>query len=127
MDKLALIGGATLCFLAVAIGAFGSHALSDLLEANGRTSVYELANRYQFYHGLALVLIGVLAQVFSISTKFVSMFMLFGTVVFCGSLYVLSITNVGWLGAVTPLGGVFLLLAWAFLAWKLLGLSKQHV
>lgn len=112
MHKLALIGGIALCLGAVVIGAFGAHALSDVLDQTGRHDVYELANRYQFYHGLALLMLAALASQLRIMTRLVAALMLCGTLVFSGSLYLLALTNVGYFGAITPVGGTLLILAW---------------
>lgn len=111
--------GAILCLLAVAIGAFGAHAFKDILVANQKEGVYDLANRYQFYHGLALILI---AALFSRTNakpeptlKALGLLMFLGTLLFSGSLYLLALFNITWLGAITPIGGVLLLFAWALL------------
>lgn len=114
--------GIILCFLAVIIGAFGAHALSGLLELNQRVDVFELANRYQFYHGIAMI---ALAALFKdnhgdAGLAPLGLLMFFGTLVFSGSLYLLALLDVGWLGAVTPIGGVILLFAWALLSIKVL-------
>lgn len=101
---------------AVGIGAFGAHALADLLEQNQRVSVFELANRYQFYHGLALLFISLVFDRRNVKSRPVAqasvVALLLGTLIFCGSLYVLAVTNISWLGAVTPIGGVCLLVGW---------------
>lgn len=114
--------GAALCLLAVAIGAFGAHALSDILETNQRQSTFELANRYQFYHGLALLIIAALFQTFdtAIDLKVLSILIAVGTVIFSASLYLLAITNIGWFGAITPIGGTLMIVGWCLLIWKLL-------
>lgn len=112
--------GATLCMLAVAIGAFGSHALQDTLVANQRLSVFELANRYQFYHGLALILIAALFQNLNNqkSIKLIAYIMMAGVIIFSGSLYLLAISNLSWLGAITPVGGTLIILAWFLIIQK---------
>lgn len=114
--------GATLCLLSVAIGAFGAHALRDTLLANGRADVFELANRYQFYHGLALLASAALfdANDSTLKLKLAVAFMIVGIVVFSGSLYALALTNITMLGAITPIGGLLLLAAWAILIWCML-------
>ena len=103
---------------AVAIGAFGAHALKPTLMAAGREDTFELAVRYQFYHALALLIVGVLAK--DIQSKRLgasAIFFLIGIFVFSGSLYVLSLTGITWLGAVTPIGGICFLIGWFFLAF----------
>lgn len=115
------ICGATICLLAVAIGAFGAHALKDVLIANQRESVFELANRYQFYHGLGLLLMAALFQhnQGSRSLSLINALIVVGTVIFSGSLYTLAITNIAWLGAITPVGGSALIAAWALSIWRI--------
>jgi len=114
--RLSLICGGCLCFFAVAIGAFGAHALAEVLAENQRIDTFELANRYQFYHGLALFAVGLWASDASTGGLRVAIWvMLIGCVLFCGSLYGLALSNIGVLGAITPLGGVLILTAWVML------------
>ena len=125
--RLIAFSGAVLCLLAVLIGAFGAHAFKEVLVANQRQGVFDLANRYQFYHGLALMLIAALFANSPVKPKLglSSGLMVLGTFVFCGSLYLLSLLNLAWLGAVTPIGGVLLIIAWVLLAKTLL-VSGNH-
>lgn len=118
MRRIAIIG-ILVCLAAVAIGAFGAHALSDLLKANQREAVFDLANRYQFYHGLGIIALACLGQLFNLNLKIASVLMLVGTIIFSGSLYLLATLNIPWLGAITPIGGVLLISAWGLAAWKL--------
>ena len=124
--KLLACLGAAICLLGVLIGAFGAHALSDLLSANQREDVFDLANRYQFYHGLAML---ALAGVFSrqsqqFSLKWLTVLFTTGTLVFSGSLYLLALTDISWLGALTPIGGVLLLAAWLLSVIKLRSIDR---
>jgi uncharacterized membrane protein YgdD (TMEM256/DUF423 family) len=112
--KLFLLAGSLSGALSVMIGAFGAHALKSRLLANGRLDIFETAVKYQFYHSLALLALGIL-----ILLKFESKLMdyagysfMAGILVFSGSLYILCLTNVGKWGAVTPIGGVFLIAGW---------------
>ncbi|MBX2849712.1 MAG: DUF423 domain-containing protein [Acidiferrobacterales bacterium] len=118
--KFALVVGSTLCLFAVIFGAFGAHALAEVLESNQREDVYELANRYQFYHGLALLILGGVSQQLRHSMTLISYLMTVGVVIFSGSLYVLALTNVSVYGAITPIGGVFLLISWGLLVKRFL-------
>ncbi len=120
INRVAFVGGALCCLLGVIIGAFGSHYLASVLQENGRESVYELANRYQFYHGLALLFIALLAVNVKQSLTVPVVLMLIGTVIFCGSLYLLALLNSAFLGAVTPIGGTLLILAWCDLIRRVL-------
>jgi len=117
---LASLGG----MLAVAFGAFGAHALRGRLDAYS-TGIFETAVQYHFYHSLALLAVGVIAlsQPQTVMLKSAGWLFLIGIVVFSGSLYLLALTGVKWLGAVTPFGGLAFIAGWACLAavgWKLL-------
>ena len=105
--RLAAVSG----FLVVALGAFGAHGLKDLLIKQGTLEVWEKAVLYQMFHTLALLL---LASRPSVHVGAAVCFLL-GMIIFCGSLYGLALTNVRWLGAITPLGGVGFLLGWGWL------------
>ena len=120
--KGVLITAGILGAISVGIGAFGAHGLKDLLATNGRADTFETAVKYQFYHTLALFLLGLLMVNHNVPQfTYAAYSFLAGTVVFSGSLYILCLTNVGWLGAITPLGGVGFILGWIFLV---LGVSK---
>lgn len=103
--------------LAVAIGAFGAHALKPLLMETGREATFELAVRYQFYHALALLATGLLTSETRRKTlHYSSLCFVLGIILFSGSLYVLCFTGIKMLGAITPFGGVFFILGWVLLA-----------
>ena len=109
---------------AVILGAFGAHALRDHLDDYAR-GVFETAVQYHFYHSLALLAVGLLAVSQPQTTMLKSSGWLFfiGILIFSGSLYILSVTGLRWLGAITPLGGLAFIAGWACLAatgWKLL-------
>ncbi len=112
-----LIAGAALGGLGVVLGAFGAHGLDDYLTETGQAANFETAVRYQMYHALALVLVGVLAQ--RRSERWLTIagwcFVL-GTLGFSGVLYALVFTQVRTLGAIVPIGGVLLIMGWAALA-----------
>ncbi len=117
MDRLFLVLGSLLAGLAVALGAFGAHALRDRLGAD-LLNTFEIAVRYQMYHALALLAVGLVLARFSSSNLVPISGWLFlaGIVLFSGSLYLLCFTGVRWLGAITPLGGVAFILGWLLLA-----------
>jgi uncharacterized membrane protein YgdD (TMEM256/DUF423 family) len=100
-------------FLAVALGAFGAHGLKATLEANGTSAIWEKAVLYHFIHAVMLF---VLAQRPVVPRGPWWSFAV-GVLIFSGSLYVLAVTNVKWLGRITPLGGISFLLGWSWLAW----------
>lgn len=109
--------GSLLAGLAVAIGAFGAHALRDRL-APDMLNTFETAVRYQMYHALALLAVALLLARFPSSTLIpaAGWSFLAGILLFSGSLYLLCLTGYKWLGAITPLGGVAFILGWLALA-----------
>ncbi|MFK7976007.1 MAG: DUF423 domain-containing protein [Halioglobus sp.] len=124
MAKLFLTLGSLSAMFAVVFGAFGAHALKSRLDASS-LAIFETASQYHFYHSLALLAVGVIALEVPQSALLRSSGWLFfvGIIVFSGSLYVLSITGLRWLGAITPLGGLAFIAAWVCLtcySWKLL-------
>ena len=118
MGRWMLTMGAVMGGLAVAAGAFGAHALQQRVEPR-MLEVFETAARYQMYHALALVLVGLLAvQRPQAGFASAGWAFLVGTLLFSGSLYAMALTGARGLGAVTPLGGVAFLVGWALLAWR---------
>lgn len=108
-----LLTGVVFAGLAVAIGAFGAHGLRPWLEANARTDTFELAVRYQFYHSFALFFCGMLMQHFpSRHINRASVCFAAGIIIFSGSLYVLSLSGIRVLGAITPVGGILFIAGW---------------
>lgn len=106
--------GAGLCALAIMTGAFGAHALKERLGDYER-GVYEKATFYHFIHALGLLLIacGIQSGLLSSSAAAKSaLCMLAGVVLFSGSLYLLALTGIKWLGAITPLGGTLFIISW---------------
>jgi len=116
--------GALTALAGVALGAFGAHAMRSRLSAEMLT-VWETAVQYHLVHALGLVLIGLAAlHIPGAAIRWAGWLMLAGAVLFSGSLYLLAGTGTRWLGAVTPVGGVLLLAAWAvaaFAFWRGLG------
>ncbi|HCX74556.1 MAG TPA: DUF423 domain-containing protein [Algoriphagus sp.] len=108
--------------IAVGLGAFGAHGLEDALAATGRADTFETAVKYHFYHTLAIALIGIikLTKPNWKSLVFASWSMVFGIIVFSGSLYILSLSGVTWWGAITPLGGVGFIMGWLGLFYSAL-------
>jgi uncharacterized membrane protein YgdD (TMEM256/DUF423 family) len=123
MDKTFAIMGAVFMMLGVGAGAFGAHALSSHFDKLPQLeSTYQTAVRYHLIHGLALFAVAWAASKWPSNLVNAAGFLFVaGIVIFSGSLYLLSITDVKWLGAVTPLGGVAFLTGWILLAigiWK---------
>ncbi len=122
MHKLFILIGSISGMLSVMIGAFGAHALKTTLEANQRLETFETAVRYQFYHSLALVLLGLIMMHAPHKAYTVSGYgFIAGILIFSGSLYTLSLTGITKLGAITPLGGLAFIIGWGALVW---GTSK---
>ena len=115
MARVWLVLAAVLGFLSVALGAFGAHSLKNLLDEYGK-SIWEKAVLYQMFHTTALFAVG-LCQLFfrNVSFSIAGLFFLAGILLFSGSLYLLAVTGIRWLGAVTPFGGVAFLLGWIWL------------
>jgi uncharacterized membrane protein YgdD (TMEM256/DUF423 family) len=117
MERHFLGLGALSAFVAVAAGAFGAHALRELVSAD-RLAVWETAARYQMYHALGLLVVAYLtAQKTAGPARLTGWLFVAGTVLFSGSLYALTLTGITWLGAITPLGGLAFLAGWLILAW----------
>lgn len=124
MAKLFLTLASLSGMLAVMLGAFGAHGLKSRLSEQS-LSVFETAVQYHFYHSLALLAVGLIAisQPQIALLKSSGWLFVIGIVVFSGSLYLLSMTGIRWLGAITPLGGLAFIGGWACLAaasWKML-------
>ena len=113
MRSVFLFLSAVCGFTGVAMGAFGAHGLKAVLTAE-MLAVYKTAVDYQMWHALGLGLIAVFRQQFSASIllKWAGWLMFGGIILFSGSLYLLAILNIKWLGMITPLGGVAFILAW---------------
>ena len=111
--KILLLLGCIVMFLAVALGAFGAHALKKRLSAD-MMSIFQTGIQYQIAHGLGLLLLGVLANNLVHSSLIVTAgwVMLVGILLFSGSLYALSVSGVKKLGAITPIGGLAFLASW---------------
>ena len=104
---------AVLCFLAVALGAFGAHGLRSTLQARGMLDVWNKAVFYQFVHAIALLVLALYGTI----NRGACLLLLIGILLFSGSLYLLALIPQArdWLGPVTPLGGLCFLAAWAWL------------
>ena len=117
MSRFFVIAGALSAFIAVSMGAFGAHGLSRKLSPEN-LDIFEIGARYQMYHAIAMVVVGVSMERWSRDELAVGGWcFLIGSVIFSGSLYALSLSGVRWLGAITPIGGVAFLLGWLSLAW----------
>ncbi len=127
MSNLFIGLGAINAFIAVAMGAFAAHALKARLSADYLSTIQTAAD-YQFYHALGLVLVGVIYQQSQARLNALSgWFMLSGTVLFSGSLYLLGLSGIRWLGVITPIGGLCFIIAWLLLAYAHLRPSANRI
>jgi uncharacterized membrane protein YgdD (TMEM256/DUF423 family) len=129
MNRSLLLLASVLGFLGVALGAFGAHGVKGMLEgapdAAQRLGWWETASKYHLIHALAVGLTAVLAaHVEGAAPKLAAWLFAGGILLFSGSLYAMTISNVRILGAVTPVGGLLLLGAWALVGYGALKLSK---
>jgi uncharacterized membrane protein YgdD (TMEM256/DUF423 family) len=118
--RLTLVLASIAMFLAVALGAFGAHALKSRLSAE-MTGVWQTAVQYHAWHALALFGVGLLMLHWPerADLGIAAWLLLAGIVLFSGSLYALALTEVRGVGAITPIGGVAFLAGWAVLAWAI--------
>jgi uncharacterized membrane protein YgdD (TMEM256/DUF423 family) len=125
-ERQLILAGAINMFIAVAAGAFGAHGLKQILSAE-MLAIWQTAVTYQMAHALGLLALALLLpRLQSRLATWAGSSMLAGIVIFSGSLYVLALTGIRMLGAITPIGGVAFLLAWGLLAAAVYrsGLSK---
>jgi uncharacterized membrane protein YgdD (TMEM256/DUF423 family) len=117
MMKFWLVSASISGFLSVALGAIGAHALKNVLDEYGK-SVYEKAVHYQMFHTIALFVVAILQHLFkNTSFSLAGWGFWIGILFFSGSLYLLAITGLKWLGVITPFGGLAFLFGWVCLAW----------
>ena len=113
MVRLAILLGAGNATLVIILGAFAAHTLENSLSAR-MLSIFQTAVDYHLYHSFGLIIVGILMHQFT-TNRFLNasmILMLIGIIVFCGSLYILSISGKTWLGAITPFGGLSFIISW---------------
>ena len=117
MDRFFFAAGSISAFLAVALGAFAAHGLKGKLEPE-LFNIFEVGARYHLYHALALLAVAWASSRWpGTAVTAAGWLFIIGTLIFSGSLYLLSVTGLRWLGAITPIGGLALLAGWLLLAW----------
>lgn len=109
-----LVAGALLAALGIVLGAFGTHGLRDALGAR-ELGWWQTGVQYQMWQAIGLVALGALPRGMGLPAAMIGG----GALVFSGSLYAMALTDVRWLGAVTPLGGLLMILGWLLAAWRL--------
>ena len=117
MAKCYLALGCINAMLVVIIGAFAAHGLKARLTVENM-AIFQTGVQYHFYHAVGLILLGLIALQIPISPylRWSGWLMLVGIILFSGSLYTLSVTNIRWLGMITPFGGIAFILAWLLLS-----------
>ncbi|TKH43507.1 DUF423 domain-containing protein [Paenibacillus terrae] len=126
MQRRWIIVGSIMMLLAVAIGAFGAHIVKTRIDADA-LAVYETGVKYHMIHAVGLLIIALAAGQWGASArlKWAARLLFMGIILFSGSLYVLSLTGIRVLGAITPLGGVCFIAGWLLLALAAWGLKKE--
>ena len=115
MRNLFFVLGSAFSLLGVIFGAFGAHTLKDRL-AKEMLDIFEVGVRYQMYHGIGLIVVAwALSQWQNSLTAAAGWCFVAGILIFSGSLYILSLTGIRWLGAITPIGGLAFIAGWGCL------------
>ena len=128
MQRRFIIIAAVVGFFGVALGAFGAHCLRTIFEANGRGDTFQTATEYQMIHALALLAVaGFSSHYPGKYIHWAGYLFLIGVVLFSGSLYILSIFDLSFMGAIAPFGGVDLLGGWFCLGWAAFTGKNNHV
>ena len=113
MIKLYLMIGSLFCMFSVMLGAFAAHGLKSRVSEYA-IGIFKTAAEYQMVHGLALIAIAILIK-WGMNLNWAGGFFIAGTVLFSGSLYLLALTGMKWLGPITPIGGVCFIIGWTIL------------
>ena len=129
MHKASLIAGTLLAMLSVILGAFGAHYLKTIFTPEILSS-FETGVKYQMYHGLALIGLGLFAQHATQSVKHIFIAIVLGVILFSGSIYTLCFLKstmqigLGGLGALTPIGGLFMIIGWLLWTFQIISLKS---
>ena len=109
--------GILFCALSVIIGAFGAHSLENTIA--DKMATFRTGVQYQIFHGLGLILIGILSKVLGLDLSVSGYLMITGIVLFSGSLYLISICKYSFMGMIAPLGGLSFIISWVILLFKI--------
>ena len=110
--------GIIFCMLSVIIGAFGAHSLKNII--SDKKDIFQTGVQYQIFHGLALIITGILHKVLNIDLSIAGYLFIFGIIIFSGSLYIISIYKYSFLGMITQIGGLLFIMGWIFLFYKII-------
>jgi uncharacterized membrane protein YgdD (TMEM256/DUF423 family) len=124
INKRIVLTGSLLIVTAIILGAFGAHALKDMLSAEKLQS-FEVGARYQFYIGIVLLIFGLTSDRFPFSIRTFFLFQIIGILLFSGSIYLLSFEevlqiNLKFLGPITPIGGALMITGWILFIFRLM-------
>ena len=118
-----IVIGACFACLAVVLGAFAAHGLKSKISTED-LAIFETGVRYQMYHSLGLILLGLIGfQTAQDIVLFPAIMFIIGIIIFSGTLYLIPLTGLRWLGAITPIGGTAFILGWFFLIYNLIKLQ----
>ncbi|GGD90213.1 DUF423 domain-containing protein [Planktosalinus lacus] len=128
MHKNTVILGVIFAILAVVLGAFGAHGLKSILSTEA-LATFEVGVRYQMYHALALIVVGLSGKLTGKIVYTLTTFFTLGILLFSGSIYLLSLqdiftVNFSGIGFITPLGGTCFILGWCYFLWKIITLKS---
>tara|TARA_B100000902_G_scaffold67967_1_gene74099 strand:- start:8329 stop:8682 length:354 start_codon:yes stop_codon:yes gene_type:complete len=109
--------GVIFSILSIIIGAFGSHALNDII--GEKMEVFKTGIQYHMFHSLALIIVAIISKTLNIPMHHIAYLFVLGIIFFSGSLYLLSIYKYSFIGIITPIGGLFFILGWVLLLNKI--------
>ena len=126
MNRTAAVSGPLFCAFAIVLGAFGSHALSDLLTPD-RLQTWQTAARYLMFQGLGLLTVAGLTHALNLQMKRAVALLITGTLMFSFSLIAVVLTNISTLGAITPLGGLLMIWGWIDISYRLYKFTQSEI
>ncbi len=127
MHKNHLLAATIFCMTAVAFGALGAHYVKKIITPDQLTS-YETAVRFQFFHGLTILIVAILNERIQLKNyKHIQQLFIAGTCLFCISIYILLFTSFKFIGPITPIGGILLLVAWILLLLSTLKYNNHKI
>ncbi len=124
LQKRSLALAGFLLATGIGLGAFGAHALENVLTAQ-RLQTWETAVSYQMWNSLGILAVVLAGTSFQINVVWITRLLFTGIFIFSGSLYALCLTNISWLGAITPIGGVAFIVGWGLFAWEFISFNKD--
>ena len=124
LQKRSIAFAGLLLATGIGLGAFGAHALENVLTPE-RLQTWETAVSYQMWNSLGVLAVVLAGNKYQVNVVWATRLLFTGILVFSGSLYALCLTNISWLGAITPIGGVAFILGWILFAWEFISSGKD--